>query len=205
MAKKRLSFRVPEGLDAYALAEELRKAAQSQLASIELRGRRIDVYLYGDPVSIERSTQLMKTAYKEVMEKFKLTRGNVVIIPKSRVATVLGYPINLAMLKEALNLMKIRYDERGDSLVIAADYPSLLDLAKRLFENYVASKEYLGGSARRVASVLSVVLGEDIVSVCELAERLGLFKKVEGKYFLAANPEKVYSTIAELQSLQAEK
>lgn len=196
MAKKQIVFKVPRGMDAYALAEELRKATQSQFSSLEIQPAKIVVRLYGDSVSVERSLLLLKESYKKAVERHRMVSGRRIIVPKDKVASVLGRPLPLDVVTDALKLVGIPFEERPGELVIKIPYEELRDYVRKLYDSYASAKDIFSGSARRVASVVSAVWGLDLETVRGLGIREGVFRKVGEKCYLAVNPESAYEILS---------
>lgn len=197
MAKKQLVFRVPYNIEPYVIAEEIKKVAQSQYVSLEIYPSKIVARLYGDPVSIKRSEQQMKNAYKNLLKRFQLTSGRKVIIPKNKVANFLGFPLSLDLLKDTLRLLGIPFEEDDEKISVGITYQELIDYAKKLFDNYVAAKELFAGSAKKVACVISFVFDVDLDDISKIGENLGVFKKINEKYYLAINPDEAYRRLTE--------
>ena len=199
MTKKQIVFRVPFGLDSYVLAEELRRACQSQFVSLDIHPTKIVVKLYGDSVSVERSISYMKAAYKKVLEKYKMISEKEVLIPKDKVASLLGFPLSVDVLKDTFQLLGIPFTENNNEIRVKISYQKLIECAKKLFDNYVLAKDYFTGAARRVASVASVILNLDINDIAKIGETLGVFKKINDKYMLSVNPQSAYEILIKIK------
>lgn len=190
MVRKIISLRVPKGVDPYVLAEEVRKASRAQTTVIRVVSGRVHVVMYGDPVSLERSLESIRSVYKEVVFKHRALREAMYVrVPKDRVASVLGAPLKLDALKLLLRALGVSYKESQDFLEVGMGLGELLEASRRLHELYNAARDTFSEAACAVACVAAYLLDVDVPTVARIGESLGVFRRSDDKLQLTVQAD----------------
>lgn len=196
--KKRLKIRVPKGVDLERFIDEIMGAVHAQFANYEVRRDYLLLTLVGDPASIARTEYLLKRILVKTRAEALSRSAGYTLVPKHRVASVLGKPLPLDLLTTLLDMEGIRYEHDEEELRVLMDLDELRSMVEELFERYQASRELFAGTARKVAAIASFVTGAGLDEVYTRGLELGVMEKGEdGRARLRVHKERALALLLE--------
>uniref|UniRef100_A0A7J3ZJP9 DUF2067 domain-containing protein n=1 Tax=Fervidicoccus fontis TaxID=683846 RepID=A0A7J3ZJP9_9CREN len=199
--KRTLVLRIPEGSDREKVVESIMKAVQVQFASFSLEGDKLKITLVGDPASIARSVAAIKKTLSRLRLEMEAVAGGRTVLPKGRVASILGFPLPIEMLERLLELRNIPYDDEGETIRVHAPLAGIRELAKELYELYQAARYLFSGKAREVATLASYETGADLGTVLKTGLEIGVFAKREEDGRAVVAVEKTVALVRLIEAL----
>lgn len=181
-AKKKITIRIPEGVDIEKFLDEIISSVSSQEAFYKIRGNILELKIVGDPISIERSVDTIRrlaSLYLPSSAKKKITVVNL-----SNSARTLGFPVPIEPFTRLLEILDIKVERKDEELVIHENIERVREIASNFFEKLKSSRALASGKAAELVALLSTVFEIFPDEVLEVGEKIGALRENEGKAVL---------------------